>query len=160
MPNASDLHVDIDPTYWNSQVWVDPDPSARTAMVPNNRLDCVSLFTHEVGHAFGMTGFRSLSTFQPTVAFQSLWDDLIVVGAGTLTFNGPMTVAEYGGPLPLTRNNSTQNVYHYGDPSGPSALTPLLMNGVVYNYGVRYRVSPLDVKIMADLGIRVRTASD
>lgn len=154
-----DVHIDIDPTYWNSQVWVDPDPSGRTATVPSNRLDCVSLMTHELGHALGMTGFRSLSTFQPTGAFQSLYDDQVIVGTGTVTFEGPLTRAEFG-PVPLTRTNTTQNVYHYGDPSTPSELDAKLMNGVVYRYGVRYRVGRLDVRILQDLGVPDRQLPD
>lgn len=154
MKGVPDVHVDIPPDYWNGQVWVDPDPIGRGATVPSNRLDCVSLFTHELGHALGMTGFRDLQTFQPTVAFQSLYDDQVRVGAGTLTFEGPRTVAEFGA-VPLTRTNSTQNVYHYADAATPSAFDRLLMNGIAYEYGHRYRVQKLDVRILEDLGVPI-----
>ncbi|MCE9572461.1 MAG: hypothetical protein K8W52_04830 [Deltaproteobacteria bacterium] len=154
MVGVPDVHIDVDPSYWNTQVWVDPDPQARTAPVPGDRLDCVSLFTHELGHAFGMVGFRDLTTFQPTVAFQSLYDDQIQVGTDTLTFNGPLTVGDFG-PIPLTRTSATQNVYHYGDASTPGPIDTLLMNGIVYEYGHRYRVQKLDARIVEDLGVPV-----
>lgn len=154
MRGVPDAHIDIAPDYWTQQVWVDPDPIGRTAAVPNNRLDCVSLFTHELGHAFGFTGFRDLQTFQPTSGFQSLYDDQIVRTATTLTFEGPLTKADFGA-IPLTRTNSTQNVYHYGDTSTPSAIDKLLMNGIAYEYGHRYRVQKLDVRMVQDLGMPV-----
>jgi hypothetical protein len=87
-------------------------------------------------------------------AFQSLYDDQVRVGASTLTFEGPLTVADFG-PVPLTRTSSTQNVYHYGDASTPSAIDRLLMNGISYEYGHRYRVQKLDVRILQDLGVPV-----
>ncbi len=152
MKGIPDVHIDIDANYWNQQVWVDPDPRGRTAGVPNNRIDCVSLFTHELGHALGMTGFRSLTTFQPTIAFQSLYDDLIVAGASILTFEGPLTKADFGS-VALTRTNTTQNVYHYGDATMPSGINTQLMNGISYMYGHRYRVQKLDVRILQDLGL-------
>jgi hypothetical protein len=154
MIGAPDVHIDVAPDYWNTQVWVDPDPIVRTASVPNDRLDCVSLFTHELGHAFGMTGFRDLSTFQPTGPFQSLYDDQIHVGASTLTFEGPRTVGDFGA-IPLTRTNTTQNVYHYGDRTTPSTINTQLMNGIVYEFGHRYHVQKLDVRIVQDLGMPV-----
>lgn len=154
MVGVPDVHVDVDTTYWNTQVWVDPDPVGRTAMVPSDRLDCVSLFTHELSHAFGMTGFRDLTTFLPTVAFQSLYDDLVHVGASTLTFEGPLAAAVFG-PIPLTRTNTTQNVYHYADKSTPSSFDTLLMNGIMYEYGHRYRVQKVDVLILQDLGMPI-----
>lgn len=155
MLGVPDVHIDVSPDYWNGMVWVDPAPLVRSATVPPNRLDCVSLFTHELGHAFGMTGFRSLSTFQPTSTFQSLYDDALRVGSGALTFEGPLTKAAFG-PVPLTRTNTTQNVYHYGDPSSPSAFDNLLMNGISYQYGHRYFAQRVDVLILQDLGVPIQ----
>jgi len=154
MVGAPDVRIDVAPPYWTDEVWVDPAPLVRSAAVPVDRLDCVSLFTHELGHALGMTGFRSLTTFQPTIEFQSLYDDHVRVGAETLTFEGPLTVGEFGA-VPLTRTSTTQNVYHYGDASTPSAIDDLLMNGIVYEYGMRYFVRRLDARIVQDLGVPV-----
>ena len=103
-----------------------------------------------------MVGFRSLDTFLPTSAYQSLYDDGIRVGTGTLTFEGPLTVAGLGA-IPLTRTNTTQNVYHYGDPSSPSPYDRLLMNGISYEYGHRYFVGKVDALILKDLGVPVTT---
>lgn len=154
-PTLPDIHIDMSPDYVRRELWFDPDPTARTATVPSNRLDAVSVFTHELGHGLGMTGFRSLTTFA-SGRYRSLYDDHIVVAPGALTFEGPRTVARFG-PVPLTRTSATQNVYHYGDPSQPSPFDELLMNGIVYRYGHRYRVDALDVAIVADLGVPLRS---
>jgi hypothetical protein len=143
---------------------MDPDPKARTAMVPNDRDDAISVCTHELGHAFGMAGYRDLATFEPTPlpppqsgTFISLYDDLVKVGpsGSTLTFEGPKTVAEFG-PIPLTREHTTQNVYHYGNKSTPTSFDDKLMNGIVYEYGTRYLISRVDVRIVEDLGVPIR----
>lgn len=49
----------------------------------------------------------------------------------------------------------SRNVYHYGDASAPSWVDTLLMNGIVYQYGHRYRVQKLDVRSVEDLGVPV-----
>lgn len=154
-PGEPDVRVTIDPNYWLS-VWVDPDPQGRTATVPENMLDCVSVVTHEIAHGLGINGFRSRETFEPTSAFQTNFDDLIhlVPGGSALTFEGPRTKADFGS-LPLTRTSPTQNVYHYGDATTPSDIDTLLMNGIAYDPGHRYRVQKLDVRVMQDLGLPV-----
>ncbi len=161
-PNAvgqPDVRISVTPDYWKNVLWMDPDPKARTATVPNNRDDAISVCTHELGHAFGMAGYRDLATFlptlQPTGTFLSLYDDLVKVGANTLTFEGPKTVAEFG-PVPLTREHTTQNVYHYGNASTPTDYDAKLMNGIVYDYGTRYLISRVDVRILEDLGVPIR----
>lgn len=157
-PNAvgqPDVRISVTPDYWKNVLWMDPDPKARTAPVPNDRDDAISVCTHELGHAFGMAGYRDLTTFQPTGAFLSLYDDLVKVGANTLTFEGPKTVAEFG-PVPLTREHTTQNVYHYGNKSTPTEYDAKLMNGIVYEYGTRYLISAVDVRILEDLGVPLR----
>lgn len=154
-PGDVDVVVSVAPGYVRSELWFDPDPSRRTAPVPDRRLDAVSVFTHEFGHALGFVGFRSLDTFRPSVPYQSYYDELVRAGDGALTFHGPTTVALFG-PLPLTRTNRSQNVYHYGDPSAPSPFDDGLMNGIVYRYGRRYRVGRVDLAVLADLGVPLR----
>ena len=53
-----DLFINIDLSSLNF-AFFDPDPTARTANVPFNRLDYVSLFIHEIGHALGFASFRN-----------------------------------------------------------------------------------------------------
>jgi hypothetical protein len=158
-PNAPDMHVDVDPAYWRKEVWADPDPLARTAPVPKDRLDCVSLFIHELDHGFGMTGFRSLSDFRDDGRFRSLYDDLVRFDKGALTFNGTHVVAELG-PLPLTSKGGSQNVYHYANPGDHLPIDDLLMNGITYHRGHRYDVGRVDVLILEDLGAPVRALPD
>ncbi len=161
-PGEPDVRISVTADYWKNVLWMDPDPKARTATVPNDRDDAISVCTHELGHAFGMAGYRDLATFAPTPqpnfgTFLSLYDDLVKVGAGgaTLTFEGPKTVAEFG-PIPLTRLHTTQNVYHYGNKATPSQYDDKLMNGIVYDYGTRYLISRVDVRIVEDLGVPIR----
>ncbi len=154
-PGRPDVAVTIAPDYVRTQLWFDPEPARRTAAVPADRLDAISVFTHEFGHALGMTGFRSLTTYRPTTAYLSLFDDLVRVGDATLTFVGPATAARFG-PLALTRTNTTQNVYHYGDPSKRGPFDDALMNGIVYRYGRRYRVTAVDLAVLSDLGVPLR----
>lgn len=154
-PERADVTVSIAPDYVRTQLWFDPEPAGRTAQVPLNRLDAISVFTHEFGHALGMTGFRSLATFRSTVAFQSLYDEHVRAGDTTLTFVGPTVLAMFGA-VALTRTNTTQNVYHYGDPATPGPFDDALMNGIVYRYGRRYRVGRVDLAIVADLGVPLR----
>jgi hypothetical protein len=156
-PGVPDIAVTVSPDYWNKLIWVDPDPKARTATVPADKLDAISVFTHELGHAFGIVGYRSLDTYAPSAApvFLSLYDDQVVVTADALTFEGPKTKAEFG-PIPLTRNNTTQNVYHYGDTKTKSPYDDALMNGIVYKYAMRYRVGRVDLRILDDLGVPLR----
>ncbi len=158
-PGMPDIAVTVSPDYWSKLIWVDPDPQARTAAVPADKLDAISVFTHELGHAFGIVGYRSLDTYGPSAApvFLSLYDDQVVVTADGLTFEGPKTKAEFG-PIPLTRNNTTQNVYHYGDTKTKSPYDDALMNGIVYKYATRYRVGRVDLRILDDLGVPLRGA--
>ncbi|CAN5604259.1 hypothetical protein BH09MYX1_BH09MYX1_24720 [soil metagenome] len=155
-----DVRISVTSDYWNKVLWMDPDPKARTADVPVDRDDAISVCTHELGHAFGMAGYRDLVTYVPRPdpnygTFMSLYDDLVEVGTSTLTFNGPKTVAEFG-PVPLSRMQTTQNVYHYGNKATPTDFDDKLMNGIVYEYGRRYLISRVDVRIVEDLGVPIR----
>jgi hypothetical protein len=49
---------------------------------------------------------------------------------------------------------SSQNFDHLGNPAGrPGAnLIGDIMNGMVFEYGTRYTVGPLDLAVLADLG--------
>ena len=152
-----DIRVTVSPDYWTRLLWVDPKPAERTAAVPPDRLDAISVFTHELGHGLGIAGYRSLDTYLPTDApvILSAFDDLVVASVGALTFEGPKTKAALG-PIPLTRNARTENIYHYGDPQTRSAYDAALMNGIVFDYATRYRVGRVDIRILDDLGVALR----
>jgi hypothetical protein len=55
--------------------------------------------------------------------------------------------------VPLTYGN----YHHFGnaDPRPGSDLIPDLMNGVVFFRGQRYNISPLDLALLADVGVPV-----
>lgn len=156
--NEPDVVITVAPAYWLDVLRIDPDPEARTDEVPFDRTDAISVLTHELGHGFGMAGYRSLTTGLQAIDYLSVYDDLVVI-RDEWTFDGPQTVADIG-TIPLTQTTSTQNVYHYGDPSAPSPFDAGLMNGIVFDFGVRYRVGRVDALIVADLGIPIRRLPD
>jgi hypothetical protein len=166
-PNGSGPEVDL---AFNAQsflptVWFDPTGAARTAPVPTNRVDFISLALHEMMHGFGFTGYRVVSgpgTGSLPAGYESSYDALTAFGtgasAGQLSFYGWHAMAVYGGPVPLTSVGASgtlasQNFYHLGNPAGRGAdLIPDLMNGVVFSFATRYTVSTLDRAMLADLG--------
>ncbi len=159
-PGEPDVRILVTADYWRNVLWMDPDPKARTATVPPDRDDAISVCTHELGHAFGMAGYRNLDTFAPAPqpgfgVLLSLYDDLVNVAPGSLTFEGPNTLAEFG-PIPLTRLHGFENVYHYGNSAVPSSFDDKLMEGIVLDYGRRYFISRVDVRILQDLGVPIR----
>jgi hypothetical protein len=149
---APDIEIRLSPTYLANELWLDPDPTARTATVPSSRTDAVSVFLHEIGHALGFNGWRDAVT-GATPGYGSAFDLLTVFDGTDTYFHGPMAIAEYGGPVPLTRGNA----FHLGNvvPYPGSDLRGDLMNGVVFRRGQRYAISRLDLAILSDLGLDV-----
>jgi hypothetical protein len=175
-PNGSGPEIDLafNARTFLPNVWFDPTGAARSAPVPSNREDFISLALHEMMHGFGMQGYRVVSgtgTGSLPAGYESSYDALTAFGtganAGRLFFFGSHAMALYGGPVPLTSTGASgslasQNFYHLGNPSGsPGAdLIGDLMNGVVFSFGTRYGVSALDRAILADLGWYVPGLSD
>ena len=158
-PGKPDVQVHVTPEFWRDALWMDPDPKARTAPVPLDRDDAISVCTHELGHGFGMAGYRDVGTYaakpQAGVGMTlSRYDELIDF-KGLPTFVGPKTIAEFG-PVPLAHDHTTQDLYHYGTPSTPTPYDDKLMNGVHFYMGQRYFISRGDVLIVSDLGAPVR----
>ena len=156
-PGKPDVQVHVTPEFWRDSLWMDPDPKARTAPVPLDRDDAISVCTHELGHGFGMAGYRDVGTYaaKPGVGMTlSPYDELIDF-KGTPTFVGPRTIAEFG-PVPLSHDHTTQDLYHYGTPSTPTPYDDKLMNGVRFYMGQRYFISRVDVLMVADLGAPIR----
>lgn len=155
-PNAAlpDIEINISPNYLMNELWFDPDPARQTAPVPNNRTDAISVFRHELGHALAFNGWRNGTTGQLPGPYQSTFDERVVFTAGNLFFTGTRAQRRYGGPLAVTYGNYG----HLGNtPPRPGAdLIPDMMNGIVYNRGTRYQVTPLDVAITGDVGLPVR----
>jgi hypothetical protein len=154
---ASDLTITIDPTYLQNELWLDPDPFNASA-IPVNRTDAVSIFRHELGHAFGIEGYRSSGGLLPS-GFETTWDRLVQInGDGSASFVGADATAAYGGAVPVTTLQNGEQYFHLGN--GADAASSDLMNGIVFNRGVSYNISHLDVAILRDLGVPTTSASD
>jgi len=159
---ASELRTGIDPNGATPDinVYVDggdlshfffdlADPVSRTAPVPSNEIDFMSVILHELGHGFGFGGYGDGSTPMQSGAAESGYDRYVRFYGGSPYFVGPTAEAVYGGPVPLTPGS----YYHYGVNSGiflPSGL----MNPEV-DFGVRNSISQLDLAILQDSGIPV-----
>ena len=148
---APDIEIEFNPNYLINELWFDSDPLLRTAPVPTNRTDAVSVFMHELGHAFAFNGWMNNTTGTMPGNYQSPFDEKINFVNGNFFFSGSQAVEIYGSPVPLTYGD----IHHLGNssPRPGSDLIPDLMNGVVFNRGTRYYISPLDVAIFADTGL-------
>jgi len=150
--SAPDVRIQINPGYLSNELWFDPDPLSRTAAIAPDRTDAVSVFLHELGHAFAFNGWGDLTTGALQGDYESTWDMLTVFDGNALFFQGPTATRAYGGPIPITMGNN----FHIGNAAGRGAdLVPDLMNGVGLFRGTRYFVSPLDLAMMQDMGVEL-----
>jgi hypothetical protein len=145
----------FDPDYFKT-LWFDPDPKTRKAPVPRDKLDALSIFLHELGHAMGFNGFMDPSTGAFSGKCVSTYDRWVARSGTEYFFNGPAAVKLHGHSIPLARR--TNNYHHLGDnvPGVDPRLRYDLMNGVFMEYGRRYTISPLDVAILEDCGLPVK----
>jgi hypothetical protein len=118
------------------------------AAIGATHLDFISIAEHELGHAFGIFGWRDQSTGQLTGKDESLFDSHLKMGTSGLIYTGENVTAVYGASLPLAMGD----IYHLG--SFTNASDPLntdLMNPFAH-WGTVDSISRLDAAIMADLG--------
>ena len=154
-PNGSspDGEIFLQPSYMMNELWFDPDPTHRSNPVPADRTDAVSVFIHELGHAFSFIGWRN--SFDGTLPgnYESTFDRYTVFDGANLFFTGSHAEALYGGPVPITYGND----YHFGNqpPRLGADLIPDLMNGIVFYRGTRYDISALDLAVLSDTGLSV-----
>lgn len=148
-----DIQFFVGTGFLTADLWFDPDPAARSSPVPLDKVDALSVFLHEFGHAFAFSGFRSATDGSLSGSFASTFDEFVVFDGANLFFTGSQAVGLYGGPVPLTFGS----YQHFGnrDPRPGSDLVPDLMNGVTFDRGRRYDVSALDLAVVADIGIPV-----
>jgi hypothetical protein len=152
-PNGAnpDAVFGIGTAYLQNELWFDPDPYSRSATVPDDRTDALSVLMHEFGHAIAFNGWQNHFDGSFPGDFKSTFDELKEFDGNDFFFTGAEATNLYGGNVPLTFGNST----HLGNaaPRPGSELIPDLMNGVVYHRGSRYDISPLDLAIVSDTGL-------
>lgn len=123
---------------YGSEIFVDPDPDPQAELPSAERRDFFSIFLHEVIHGLGMW-----STDQHGKG-ESAFDALTYSQDGRWYFAGENAKRVNGAPVPLAVVGSRD---HYSD-SLPKANN--LMRE--YGYRERWRLSNLDLAILADLG--------
>lgn len=152
-----DLEILVNPLYVKNELWFDPAPMMRSALIPDNKTDAVSVFMHEVGHALGYNGWGDSYDGELPGGYASTWDMLTEYDSGTLYFVGERAQAIYGARVPITFGNN----YHIGNAYGPGAdLLSDVMNGVVFYRGTRYEISPLNVAMLQDMGVAVQAVPE
>jgi hypothetical protein len=152
-PNGAspDVIINIDPTHLQNTLWLDPNPT-NPSPIPSNRVDAVSVLRHELGHGFGIVGWRDLNTGSLPATYESSWDKLVQLHAdGSAWFTGIQAEAVYGGPVPVTTLTNGEQYFHLGN--GTEADSSDLMNGVTFRFGTSYQISALDLAILKDLGM-------
>lgn len=143
--------------YLQNELWFDPDALARSAAVPGDRTDAMTVLMHEFGHALGFNGWLdtpwAAAAGNPLSTFDAYVQPMATPLGTAMFFTGPQAMAVYGGPVPLTLGNYA----HLGNAVAGLGLDllPDLMNGVVFHRGVRGDISALDLAVLADTGLPV-----
>jgi len=124
-PNGAtaDIRITFNINYLRNELWFDPDPFARSAAVPSNRTDAMSVALHELGHAFVYNGFANLNTGQSPPTFWSTWDRFTTPGP-PIYFDGVQAVVAAG----MRPEQTTGNIFHWANATAmaarPSVSTP------------------------------------
>lgn len=113
-PNGAtpDVHINFGLTYLRNVMWFDPDPAQRSAPIPANRIDALSVCLHELGHALVYNGWSDLTTGQSPATYQSTFDLWTTPGAPSV-FSGPTAIATWASAPDLTTGNNK----HWGNPA-------------------------------------------
>jgi hypothetical protein len=116
-PNGAtpDVQVNFNTSYLRNELWFDPDPVARTAVIPTGKTDAMSVVLHELGHALTYNGFADLNTGQPPTTFWSTFDRWMSPGTPTF-FDGPKALIAAG----LRPDLTIGNLFHWSN-SAPMA---------------------------------------
>jgi hypothetical protein len=150
-PNGTspDIVINVDPTYLQNTLWLDPDPS-HPSSIPSDRTDAISVLRHEIGHGLGILSDRDLTTGSLPASYETRWDQLIQIHSdGSAWFSGTNAESAYGGPVPITTLRNGEQYSHLGN--GNDAASSDLMNGVTFYEGTSYNISALDLAILSDL---------
>lgn len=153
--NKTDIDIKVYGDYLK-ELWLDPEPEKRAAPLPQNELDTVSLFMHEIAHGLGINGWIEPDTGELKVGHLSTYDRYVIYDRGLFYFVGLNAMKVYGGPVPLSQQH---NNYHHTGRVGAekdAVLDTHLMNGVYFQRGMRYYISPLDLAMLKDCGMPVK----
>jgi hypothetical protein len=153
-PNGAteDIQVKFGTSLANGTYWFDPNPTERTAAIPQGKVDVLSTCAHELGHALAFSGARSASTGNlPGYSF--LYDEHSTAIGDYYYFTGTAALAAYGSEVP----ENTQTFDHLGNvsPAPGYDLDLDLMHGTPTRYQQRYYPTDVDYGILADLGLPV-----
>lgn len=109
--DAPDALIRFGLDYLRNQLWFDPAPGERTAPIPANRVDALSVCLHELGHAIVYNGWSDLVTGVSPAGYWSTFDRWTTPGAPSV-FSGAGAIASWGGAPDLTTGNNK----HWGNP--------------------------------------------
>ena len=141
---APDIIVNVAANYLTSSYWFDPNPFDANHLIPAGSYDAVSIFMHELGHAWGFNGWSDLDTgAHPSsngVPYGSMFDTWVENNGGTICFTGPTAEQYFGGAVPLAPGS----IMHLGIASD-------LMNPYAF-LGTASSISLLDLAIFQTLG--------
>jgi hypothetical protein len=109
---------------------------------------------HELGHAFGINGWRDWATGALPGDYASYYDYLSSTDGTDFFFEGTDAVASYGKHVPETYGNLA-HIGNYGNGHPGEDLDQDLMRGTRTLLAHRYYISDLDVAILADVGMPI-----
>ncbi len=154
--SAADVIINLNASLVGSSFWFNPTPGSTTAP-PSNKYDALTVLRHELGHAFGINGFRSDAGALGSA--ESPFDSLVQVRSdGSAWFIGAHAVAVYGGAVPVTTLANGEAYYHFGNSQSQAASSDL-MGGTGLPPGVAHTVTALDIAVMQDLGVPLASAT-
>ena len=136
-PNGTviDAFLTIGTAYLGSELFFGPGST------PADKTEARSVFLHELGHMFGMLGYRD-STTGISPGPLTPYDTHV-----TFEADGPVFTGINAGVVQLTNDNYT----HFGECG--SLLASDLMGGCSFARGRSYEINRLDLAVFADLGI-------
>lgn len=157
--SAADFTIFLAPKTIGDFWGFDTDPETRTGDLQAGTLDFQSLFLHEMGHALGVWRLAygvdgdGLANVAEITTFERHIENI----DGAPFFTGENVVSVWGSPVPIPNFSEfyTDHISNTG-----SLSQPALMNGVALWPDTRYFISPLDIAVLADVGVPIRRASD
>ena len=129
---------------YGTPVWLDPNPQFDVKPdLPKGYFDFIGVLTHEIFHCLGFYGATDE------------WKKFVIQDGAQSYFNGPITRALLGGPLPLSPSDNSD---HYGNTSLVGNNVP---RGLMFQWGNyelnRLDIGRIDLAVLQDLGYQIKT---